>query len=100
MKKEGLVITAVAALAIITLCIVDNKNSALMDENFKSDNQGDFIKSVTTYSEQYKKATSSNKEETAKEMQPERDRYLASKFIQQDYHIKEWSGVVHEIQKK
>lgn len=99
MKKEGLVITAMAALAIIALCIVDNKNSAFMDENFKSDNQDDFIKSVITYSEQYKKVTSSNKEEAAKEMQAERDRYLASKFNRHDYYIKEWSGVVHDIQK-
>lgn len=100
MRKEGLVITSIAALSIIALCIVDNKNNAFMDENFKSDNQSDFVKYVRSYSEQYKKEYSSNNEQAAKEMQPERDHYLASKFNRQDYYIKEWSGVVHDIQKK
>ncbi|MCU6214427.1 hypothetical protein [Enterobacter bugandensis] len=100
MRKEGLVITSIAALSIIALCIVDNKNNAFIDENFKSDNQSDFVKYVRSYSEQYKKEYSSNNEQAAKEMQPERDHYLASKFNRQGYYIKEWSGVVHDIQKK
>ena len=99
MKKEGIVITSIAALSIIALCIADNKNNAFMDENFKSENQRDFVKYINRYSEQYQKEYSSNNEQAAKEMQPERDHYLASKFNRQDYYIKEWTGVVHDIHK-